>query len=357
MQDYIILIPALNPPKDRLKSYINDLRSRGFEKIVLVDDGSGEDYKEYFNKYKENGIDVFTHVKNFGKGRAMKNAFNYILATYNDFSYVICADSDGQHRVDDILKIVKNLEKNKESYLVLGSRDFDRENVPPKSKYGNKLTSLIYYLFFGDKIRDTQTGLRAIHRSYLKDFLDLDGERFEYEINMLINASKTGKNIREIPIETIYYDDNKETHFRPFTDSFKIYRVIFKTFFKFLISSISSWLVDISVFRILFKILPKLISDYSPVIWISTFVARVISGIFNFFINKNLVFEDKSNNGNVRARYFLLWIIQLILSAFLVDNIFKKIDLDTSVIKILVDTLIFILSFKIQDKYIFNRRK
>lgn len=357
MKDYIILIPALNPPKDRLKSYVDDLRARGFEKIILVDDGSDEGYKKYFNKYKEDGIDVFTHVKNFGKGRAMKNAFNYILASYDEFSYVICADSDGQHRVDDILKIVKYLEKNKEACLVLGSRDFDRENVPPKSKYGNKLTSLIYYLFFGDKIRDTQTGLRAIPRSYMKDFLDLDGERFEYEINMLINASKTDKNIKEIPIETIYYNDNKETHFRPLMDSFKIYRVIFKTFFKFLISSISSWLVDISMFRILFKILAKFINNYSPIIWISTFVARVISGIFNFVINKNLVFEDASHNRTVRARYFSLWLVQLILSAFLVDNIFKKINMDTSVIKILVDTFIFILSFKIQDKYIFNRRK
>lgn len=354
MEYYIILIPALNPPKDRLASYIDDLRRRGFGKIIIVDDGSDEEYKKYFDKFKEDGIDVFTHAKNLGKGRAMKNAFNYILSSYDDFSYVICADSDGQHGVDDILKIVKNLENTEETSLVLGSRDFDRENVPPKSKFGNKLTSLIYYLFFGDRIRDTQTGLRAIPKSYLKDFLDLDGERFEYEINMLINASKTDKNIKEIPIETIYYDDNKETHFRPVMDSFKIYRVIFRTFFKFIISSISSWLVDISMFRILFNILSKTVNNYSPVIWISTFVARVISGIFNFSINKNLVFKDSSQNKGVYARYFLLWLIQLIVSAFLVDNIFKKIKIDTSVIKILVDTFIFIVSFKIQDKYIFN---
>ena len=244
MDEFIILIPALNPPKDLLSSYIDELKEKGFRRILLVNDGSRAEYDEYFKKFKKDGVDVFSHYKNFGKGRALKNAFNYILNTYDDFSYVITADSDGQHRAEDVFKIAK-IAQEKEVAMYLGSRDFNKDNVPFKSSFGNKTTSLVYKLMFYDKINDTQTGLRAIPKSYLADFLDLHGERFEYEINMLINSSQTKKKMIEIPIETVYFDNNSETHFHPIRDSFKIYRVMLGTFFKFILASLSSFVVDI----------------------------------------------------------------------------------------------------------------
>lgn len=113
MDEFIILIPALNPPKDLLSSYIDELKEKGFRRILLVNDGSRAEYDEYFKKFKKDGVDVFSHYKNFGKGRALKNAFNYILNTYDDFSYVITADSDGQHRAEDVLKLQKSPKKKK----------------------------------------------------------------------------------------------------------------------------------------------------------------------------------------------------------------------------------------------------
>ncbi|NVF10994.1 bifunctional glycosyltransferase family 2/GtrA family protein [Anaerococcus sp. AGMB00486] len=354
MKDIIILIPALNPPKEILFNYINDLRKKGFERILIVDDGCSKDYEKFFDDLKCKGIEIFKHYKNFGKGRALKNSFNYILNNYNDFSYVITADSDGQHNVSDIENIANILRLSKENKLYLGSRNFNKDNVPFKSAFGNKITSFVYKIMFGDKIYDTQTGLRAISKKHLEDFLDLEGERFEYEINMLIYSSKNDIEIEEIPIKTVYFDNNSETHFNPIKDSFKIYLVMFKTFFKFILSSISSWIVDISSYTLLVKILKNMFTSFSPIIWISTIVARIISGLFNYTVNKNLVFNDDVNHKNVFLKYIFLWLSQLILSAFLVDKIYYMINLDSSIIKIGVDSLIFLVSFKIQDKYIFN---
>ncbi|EGC83041.1 glycosyltransferase [Anaerococcus hydrogenalis] len=354
MKDIIVLIPALNPPRYILTNYIKELREKGFERIILVNDGSRNEYKEYFDSLKNQGIDVFDHYKNFGKGRALKNSFNYILNNYSDFSYVITADSDGQHRAEDLFNIAKIASRSKENILYLGSRDFNEENVPFKSSFGNKLTSFIYKLMFKDKIRDTQTGLRAICKSHMEDFLDLDGERFEYEINMLINCSKTGKKIKEIPIETVYFDNNSETHFNPVKDSIKIYSVMFKTFFKFILSSLSSWLVDIGFFRLFTKTLINIVKSQSTIIWISTIGARIISGLFNYNVNKNIVFKDESDSKSVFYKYVILWLCQMILSAFLVDRLFLFLGFDSSLIKIFVDCLIFLLSYRIQDRYIFN---
>lgn len=275
MDEFIILLPALNPPLEAFKTYINELKAEGFMRIMLVDDGSRDDYKEFFKAMEEDGLIVIRHYKNFGKGRALKNAFNYLLNYYDDFSYVICADSDGQHKAGDVKNIAKKAKDLDEPYLILGSRDFDQENVPFKSRYGNKLTSFFYKALFHDEISDTQTGLRAIARPYLKDFLDLEGERFSYEINMLIEASKSDKNILEVPIETVYIGENEESHFDAVKDSIEIYATMFKTFIKFIISGLVSYLVDIGAFEIILNILKGLALKAGPAIWIASVASYI----------------------------------------------------------------------------------
>lgn len=351
MKNIIVLIPSLNPPKEILTTYLEDLKRAGMEKIILVNDGSREDYNSYFENLKNKGIDIFKHHKNFGKGRALKNAFNYILENYPEAEYIITADSDGQHTVEDIKNIAKIIISEREKSLYLGVRDFNQSNVPAKSRYGNKITSFVYRLLFSDRLTDTQTGLRAIHKDFLYDFLDLKGERFEYEINMLINASLTKKKIKEIPIKTVYFDNNSETHFNPIKDSIKIYSVMFNTFIKFIFSAISSWILDIGLFSILFKIFDKL----SYRIFIATFFARLISGIYNFNINKSFVFEDDSNSKDKLLKYGILWAVQLLISAFLVNFIYDKLSFNASLIKIIVDTVLFIISYRIQRNHIFNK--
>ncbi len=231
MDDFVILIPAYNPPKEILSEYLEKLDKEGFTKIVIVNDGSRDEYIDYFDSLKNKGFDIFTNHKNLGKGRALKNAFNYILNTYTEFRYIVTVDSDGQHSVEDVINIINVIKGETNAIMYLGARDFSEKDVPFKSSFGNKSTSFFYKVLFHDEIKDTQTGLRFIPKDFIIDFMDLDGEWVEYEINMLINCSKTGKEVVELPISTLYFDNNSESHFNPIKDSFKIYKVMFKSFF------------------------------------------------------------------------------------------------------------------------------
>ena len=293
----LIVIPALNPPEE-LIDYVERLRASGLEDILIVDDGSSKKFKHIFVELKEKyGCQLLTHAKNLGKGRALKNAFNYFLTMpdVKEYNGLVTADSDGQHRVEDVISMVEEIDKHSES-LILGCRDFDSDNVPPKSKFGNKLTKAVFRIFYGRSITDTQTGLRGFPKRILKGMIDIPGERFEYETKMLIHTFEENISIAETTIETIYYDNNAETHFNPIKDSLKIYKVIFGSFFKYLLSSLSSFIVDIGLFQIILWIALAIgINRGTVPIIVSTVLARVFSSYFNFTMNKNFVFNGEKS--------------------------------------------------------------
>lgn len=227
----VVLIPTLNPNELFIK-YCKDLSKIKNIDIVVVNDGSKDDLKYIFDKLNNiKNCVVLTHPINLGKGSALKTGFKYFLSKYTkeDTNGIITADSDGQHDINDIIKI--SMELNNTSSIVLGVRDFNKENVPFRSRYGNKITTMLIKLLYGKKINDTQTGLRGLSFDYISDCLNISGERFEYEINMLIDAIKSKVEIKEVNIKTIYINNNNESHFNPIKDSFKIYKVIFKSYF------------------------------------------------------------------------------------------------------------------------------
>lgn len=353
MRSAVIIIPALNPD-DKLVEYVRELIDNGFKNILVVDDGSRAEKKSIFmeiEKYKE--CTVLYHAINMGKGRALKNAFNYYLINFSgDYKGVITADSDGQHTVQDVLKLEKSMGENMES-LTLGVRDFNRDNVPYKSKFGNKLTRSIIKLLYGGSISDTQTGLRAIPNSVLYKYLDLYGERFEYETTMLIESLHNNIPINEVQIETVYINNNKETHFRPIADSWAIYKLIFTIFFKYILSSISSAVVDFLIFSIFTFILRDV--QIGLRIGIATVVARIISSLYNYCINKNIVF--KGNGNNTFLKYYILCILQMCCSMGGVYVLCYYLHLDEIIAKVIVDGLLFLLSFQIQRTWIFGRGK
>ena len=448
MKKTLVLIPALNPPK-QLIDYVKSLLDNNLKDILLVDDGSKEEFKEIFEtieKFPDANIKVFRHAKNFGKGRALKNAFNYFLTLPNldEYNGVVTADSDGQHRVEDVIKLAKEVEENPDT-LILGCRDFDLEQVPPKSKFGNKITNGAFKLFYGKNISDTQTGLRGFPTAIIKDFLDIAGERFEYETKMLIfcfqkeipikeveeNPHKLilgcrdfdleqvppkskfgnkitngafklfyGKNIsdtqtglrgfptaiikdfldivgerfeyetkmliycfqkeieiKEVVIETVYFNDNSETHFNPIIDSLKIYKVTLSPFLKYIASAISSFILDILSFKWILIILIAFGNiERAAVITISTIVARVISSTFNFYLNKKFVFKYEKNTKKSLLKYYSLCVVQMLLSAVLVTVVWKHTKYPETRIKIVVDTILFLLSYFVQQRWVFKRK-
>ncbi|AQS52677.1 Polyprenol monophosphomannose synthase [Jeotgalibaca dankookensis] len=243
MDKVLVVIPTLKPDEHFI-AYVNKLIAHGFESILIVNDGSGPEYEAVFEELaRQPQVSILSHAVNLGKGRGLKNALNHFLTMKNNGQYagIITVDSDGQHQVEDVIKI-RDAMLADPSKLYLGSRNFNQNGVPQKSSFGNKAISFIFRVLYGKKIADTQTGLRGIPKPIVEKFVALKGEEFEYEMNMLIAAVLSNIEIEEITIQTVYFDDNSQTNFRPVTDSVAIISLVVAAFFKHLAASLGSFL-------------------------------------------------------------------------------------------------------------------
>ena len=217
----IILIPAYQP-EESFCSLVDTIKKETVDEIIVVDDGSGEKYKNIFDTISKSAI-VLTHSKNRGKGAALKTGFEYIQKTFDSY-IVVTMDCDGQHTIIDAKKLYDyNLDHTDE--LVLGSRKFDHD-VPIRSKMGNSITRKVFAFVTKVKVFDTQSGLRSFSDELMPFMISIEGDRFEYEINVLLECAKQKVTIHEVWIETIYFNRNSGSHFNTFKDSYKIYKQI-----------------------------------------------------------------------------------------------------------------------------------
>lgn len=341
----LIVIPTLKPDQKLLK-LLADIREVDQDlAILIIDDGSGDKYQNIFhqaeNKFKTK---VIHHTENQGKGVALKTAMAAILADYPETDFMVTIDSDGQHSYADMMKTVELASLHPDG-LVLGTRQFDRD-VPLRSKFGNLVTRTIMWLTTSIKVTDTQTGLRVIPRELLPELVQVPGDRFEYETNMLLETKKQGWPIYSQPIQTIYIEENASSHFRIIKDSIAIYGVIFKYIF----SSISSFLLDVMLYAIFIHLLNQL--DLSA-IFIASILSRAVSSLFNYYMNQKFVFAKSSSYAIFK--YYGLVIMQISLSSILVYAIHQLFHSDEVVgVKIIVDSLLFLLSYFIQKNFIFK---
>ena len=229
--------------------------------------------------------------------------------------------------------------------LVLGVRKFEN-SVPLRSRFGNVLTRDVLGAFTGMKVSDTQTGLRVLPASWLKEMLDVEGERYEFEMNMLLKAKEDAIPIREVGIATIYLDENQSSHFDVVRDSLRIYKV----FFKYIFSSLFSFLVDIVAFTILISLFNGL--SFSAVT-LASVLARAISSVVNYFLNHKVVF--KKGKASSAVKYFTLVVVQIMVSSFLVTIVGNALTaVPISIVKIVVDGVLFFVSYFIQKHLVFN---
>ncbi|SEL06496.1 MULTISPECIES: glycosyltransferase family 2 protein [unclassified Butyrivibrio] len=346
-----IIIPAYEPDEKLIK-LLSDLKASELKPVVIVDDGSDKDtYGQLFETAKsEYGAVVLRHAVNMGKGRALKDAFNYCLNEYPDMIGVITADSDGQHTTTDITRVKRELLENSDA-LILGCRNFDEGGIPARSVFGNKTTSKVMGVLTGVKVTDTQTGLRAIPAGFMRYLLNEKGERFEFETNMLLATGYLGIPIRQVDIQTIYIEENKSSHFRPIKDSLIIYAV----FFKFIISSLSSSVIDMLMFALFCRLFRNVEDLFIGYILLSTILARVISATYNFMVNYKVVFKGRGNKFLAAAKYLLLAVIIMLLSGYGVTFIHGFFESAPEVyVKIPVDTVLFLLSFVIQREFVYK---
>ncbi len=226
-----VVLPSLNPDQ-KFSAVVDGLIADGFEHIVIVDDGSDEAHQKFFEQAaRHSQCTVLHHGVNKGKGRALKTAFTHVMRHAPELAGVITIDGDGQHLLPDIVACAERMLEAGDK-VVLGCRDFDQPGVPPRSVAGNKTTNRMFKLFYGITISDTQTGLRAIPRQFLPRFVEMEGERFEYETNMLLQMKKRGIVFLEQPIQTVYDPEDYSSHYNAVKDSWRIFKIMMKAKFK-----------------------------------------------------------------------------------------------------------------------------
>ena len=336
----VIIIPAYKP-EQALLTLINSLAGSD-QRVIVINDGSGEKYDPVFAAVeKYDFVTVLKHAINLGKGQALKTGFHYFLMHFADHPGVITADADGQHSPVDIIRLSKELEYSPHE-LWLGARTFENDTIPWRSRFGNQLTRTLFRLLIGQSLQDTQTGLRGIPRSFLSQLLKTNSVGYDFELDMLVLAAKQKIPLRELPIETIYQNNNQSSHFNPLIDSFKIYFV----FIRFLIFAIVSGLLDFFAFSIAFMLCSN--------IFLSEGLARAFSGTCNFLLNKELVFQSKQNMLPEAIKYILLCCANLVFSYTLISSL-SFIGLNVYASKMIALVGLFFANFAIQKLFVFGR--
>ncbi|OMF21171.1 glycosyl transferase family 2 [Paenibacillus sp. FSL H8-0548] len=334
-----ILIPSYEPD-ERLLILIEQLRAIGSAQIVIVDDGSGAAYSELFRTARELGCTVITHIANRGKGHALKSGFLYFRQK-GTTDGIVCADSDGQHLPHDIMRIASSIQEHNQ-HIILGSRRFTGK-VPMRSRFGNALTRLVFSFTTGKRIYDTQTGLRGYSADMLNWLCRIPGERFEYEMNLLLEAPAAGFSFHEVPIDTIYLNHNDSSHFRPIIDSARIY-VPFLTF------SLSSILCAVIDFLLL-----AVIHFFSSSLFFAVLGARLTSSVFNYTMNRKFVFSKgkKSKLHSSMPKYFTLVFVILCLNYGLMHVFNERIGIPLLIAKLMTEGTLFLFSYWVQRKYVY----
>ena len=359
---YIALIPAYEPD-EKIKTLADELTEKGFD-IVVVDDGSGPDYADLFEELSQKAT-VLTHPANRGKGAALKTGLRYInrYMAYTESvltpagaetvsgrdAVIVTVDADGQHLPDDALRVAE-ISAQRRDALVLGSRALG-EDIPVRSRFGNTVTRHVYSAATGVHIHDTQTGLRAFHRSLIPRLLEIEGDRYEYEINMLMQLAAEGVPIIEERIETVYEDYNSGSHFRTVRDSFRVYKEILK----FSASSLASFAIDYGMYALLLAATGA--AGIANSLVISNIGARLVSGTANYMMNRKLVFRSRTGFAKSAAQYFLLAAFILAGNTIVLSTLAGTLGINRFAAKLITEVIFFAISWTVQKYVIFFREE
>lgn len=355
-----VVLPSLDPD-DKLITVIDGLLSVGFTDIILINDGSKPENLHYFEEADRHPeVHLLHHPVNRGKGAALKTAFRYYLDNRPDSLGVVTVDGDNQHHPEDTKNCALHMaEHNK---LVLGVRDFSLPHVPTRSRLGNRITSFVFKLFVGMTISDTQTGLRALPTADVKTLIEVYGDRFEYETNMLLAMKEFDIPFDEVKIRTVYIEENKSSHFHAVKDSWRIYKLILAHFFKYTLSAIVSAVVDVGLFTLLNALLHGILRD--PLLNAACVGgARVVSSILNFFMNHRLVFQSQVPTGKALLRYYALAIPMLVMQFLLTEGVYRLFHIAESqtllrgLLYAVVMGVLYIVSFTVQQRWVFHQSK
>ncbi len=358
----VLIIPSLNPD-EKLGQVLSEAFCY-FDAVILVNDGSDPAFSDVFTSYKAqygDRLHLLTHEENAGKGKALKTAFSYYLSSplCKQYKGVVTADSDGQHATKDVVALDAALGAHPQCSIHIGRRNLSDPSVPLRSRFGNKVTALLFRALYGVALQDTQTGLRAFSNDVVPWLLTVKGDRFEYEMNVLIRSRDTDFTFYEHPIETKYEADHKST-FRTVRDAARVLSVLLGGIVKYVGAALAAAVADIGLFYLLrFHVLPSSVHNATALL-ISTVVGRAVSSVINFAFNRFITFGGKEISRASIVKYYVLWACQMAASYGLVVGFTSLIgegELATTLVKLTVDLCLALVSYQLQLKWVFAKKK
>jgi len=353
----VILIPAYKPDKQTLSNVVEQIATFDVVRIIIVDDGSGPDFKSVFDHVKTiRKTSILCHKVNKGKGEALRTGFKHVRDCGIECSSVITVDADGQHLPEDVGKIIREIKKLPDC-LILGVRVF-KGKIPFRSLLGNKATYLIFRGLVGQKISDTQTGLRGIPYSLLEDVIRLKSNRYAYELEMLLTMVQKGVSIREVTITTVYEDNNSVSSFKPVSDSLLIYKTLFLWWFafrfrqllKYSLSGMFSTIADFGTYILLINLSCGFVT--------ASILARLLSVIIHFSANKYFTFSYKDAPGLMEiARYLAVVAFNLSSSIFLICIFVTYLLAGEVLAKVAAQMILFFSTYGLLNGFVFLKLK
>ncbi|MGA2184068.1 MAG: bifunctional glycosyltransferase family 2/GtrA family protein [Bryobacteraceae bacterium] len=335
----VVVIPAYRPAAVLPEMVAALLEAAQVQAVVVIDDGSGPEFAPMFRSLALcERVHVLPHIVNLGKGAALKTGLNYAACRFPESVGVVTADADGQHAVKDILRVADALSRHPRD-LTLGVRGFD-QTVPLRSRLGNVITRNVLRAVTGQKISDTQSGLRGIPASFIPDLMKLLPNGYDYELDMLLASRRTRRRIDEVPIETIYLEGNRSSHFNPVLDSMRVYFVLIRFASVSLITAVIDNMVFLAAFHMWAYILP------------CQLLGRAVAGSFNYYANKNGVFHSPVGHTLALPKYWLTVLGFAGLSYALI-RVLHSLGMPVPWAKITAETALFGLGFVVQRDLIF----
>ncbi len=251
---------------------------------------------------------------------------------------VVSADCDGQHTAVDILRVAARMQAS--GTMVLGAREFCGA-VPARSLLGNRVTRALVGAVTHCRLQDTQTGLRGYPSAMLAWLQTVPGNRFEYELTVLLSAARAGLPVEELPVATVYLEDNASSHFRPVIDSLRVLRPLLT----FSASSFAAFGIDTLALMVLTRL--------SGILWLSVLAARAISSTVNFLVNRRWVFGSRARHWGLEALRYWALVAVLLTANYALLATMTEAGLALLPAKLVTEAVLFVASYEVQHRFVF----
>jgi glycosyltransferase involved in cell wall biosynthesis len=216
IEPLVVIMPAYNA-EPTLAKLVKDVR-RNLPRawIIGIDDGSTDGSRQLLRTVADETIEF---DKNRGKGAALRAGFDAALK--KGAAAVLTIDSDGQHDAAFAPAIIGALDR---ADIAIGTRDLSGKAVPKHRRIANMISSAATRAVSGGKVRDSQSGYRAIKAEVLRKVQAI-GDRYEFETDFIIRAARSGFTTVNVPISTIY---GSPSYFREFRDAWLVIKVLWR---------------------------------------------------------------------------------------------------------------------------------